>query len=243
MGFIINPYAHGSVDPNNPGKTGLVAWWKVNEESGTRFDAHASFDLTDFNTTGFATGLIGNALNPIAANKEIVKRADAYTGEFESAADMSAMCWVKAANVEPLNTAFFIKYLDGTNNGWLLRTGVSTRHFNFTSKNSGGGINVSAVNLPSSTGWDFVVVGHDSTQVGNEMYISHNADAIVRTAFTQPAINTSSSRMAIGGTSHATLQFWNGPIDICAFWSRVLTEGEKTWLYNSGAGRDYSELA
>jgi len=46
------PYA----DLTTAEKTGLVAFWHLNEPSGTRYDAHGSNDLTDNNTVGVATG-------------------------------------------------------------------------------------------------------------------------------------------------------------------------------------------
>ena len=40
----------------NPGTTDLIAWEELNEESGTRVDAHGSNDLADDNTVLFDTG-------------------------------------------------------------------------------------------------------------------------------------------------------------------------------------------
>ena len=47
--------------PSNPGTTGLVSYWALDETSGTRYDSHGSNDLTDNNTVGYTTGVQGNA--------------------------------------------------------------------------------------------------------------------------------------------------------------------------------------
>src|SRR3990167_8235506 len=49
------PQAHAALRDN------MVAWWELNEESGTRVDAHSTNDLTDNNTVLFGTGIVGNA--------------------------------------------------------------------------------------------------------------------------------------------------------------------------------------
>jgi hypothetical protein len=46
--------------------------------------------------------------------------------------------------------------------------------------------------------------------------------------------------MRIGAFAYAGI-YTNGSIDEVGFWKRVLTADERTWLYNSGAGRTYSE--
>lgn len=39
-------------------KTNLIAWWDLDEVSGTRFDSHGSNDLTDNRTVSSATGIV-----------------------------------------------------------------------------------------------------------------------------------------------------------------------------------------
>ena len=54
---------------------GLVAFWKLNEQSGTRAAAFSSNDLTDNNTVTFAAGILGNAAVFTSANSEYLSRA------------------------------------------------------------------------------------------------------------------------------------------------------------------------
>lgn len=54
----------------------LVAFWKLGEASGTRFDSVGSNDLTDNNTVTQAAGKIGNAANFVSANQEYLSSVD-----------------------------------------------------------------------------------------------------------------------------------------------------------------------
>lgn len=58
--------------------TDLVAWWSLDETSGTRVNAHnpGTYDLTDNNTVGYDTGVVGNAASFVGANSEFLSRND-----------------------------------------------------------------------------------------------------------------------------------------------------------------------
>lgn len=51
--------------------------------------------------------------------------------------------------------------------------------------------------------------------------------------------NTSVAAMAIGKNIVNNVQYFNGSIDEVGIWSRELTSGEVTSLYNAGAGLQY----
>lgn len=52
--------------------TDLVAWYSLDEESGTRVNVHnpGTYDLTDNNTVGYDTGMAGNAASFVDTNSE-----------------------------------------------------------------------------------------------------------------------------------------------------------------------------
>jgi hypothetical protein len=61
--------------------------------------------------------------------------------------------------------------------------------------------------------------------------------------------NTASTTIAPQDTSNALKigtggvnELWDGVIDEVAFYKRVLTPAERTWLYNNGAGHSYADL-
>ena len=53
---FVQPYRFGS--PSSTLDTSLIAYWKLDEESGTRVDAQGANDLTDNNTVLFGAGII-----------------------------------------------------------------------------------------------------------------------------------------------------------------------------------------
>ena len=66
--IIIRPYATVA---SSTLSTGLLAFWKMAETSGTRYDETANNeDLTDNNTVSYATGKVGNAADFEASNNE-----------------------------------------------------------------------------------------------------------------------------------------------------------------------------
>jgi len=46
----------------------------------------------------------------------------------------------------------------------------------------------------------------------------------------------------VGAQNTSETFFFDGLIEEVAFYKRVLTAAERTWLYNSGAGRAYAEV-
>jgi hypothetical protein len=47
--------------PLRGGTTNLIAWWSMDETSGTRFDSHGTNALSDNGNVGTTTGVVGNA--------------------------------------------------------------------------------------------------------------------------------------------------------------------------------------
>ena len=79
--------------------TGLVSWWKLDEESGTRADAVGTNHHTDNNTVGYASGKIGNAANFVAANSESLTLGIAGVIPFGTE-DFSVSFWLKPAGFD-----------------------------------------------------------------------------------------------------------------------------------------------
>ena len=60
----------------SPFLSGLIAYWTLDEASGTRVDAHGNNDLSDNNTVTSTTGKVGDAAAFATANSEYLSRAD-----------------------------------------------------------------------------------------------------------------------------------------------------------------------
>ena len=73
----------------------LVAYWPLDEFSGTRSDSHfRGIDLTDNNTVGSATGVNNSGSDFIEPNEEYLSTTN--TGSFITTGSVTLAAWVKA---------------------------------------------------------------------------------------------------------------------------------------------------
>lgn len=216
--------------------TDLAHYWTLNEGSGTRADSVGSVTLTDNNTVGSVAGINADAANFIRANSEFLSYSTPQS--------------VMPADGLPWTIAFWIK---ATMVGAALVTDAmfGNKGFSLTATASGGqvtmavgdgttqisqNIGATASLLPAASS-HLVVMWWDSADSKFACSID-NAAAVASSstvAYKQPQ---GPGVFRIGGFGAAT----NGPdgwIDEYAIWSRVLTSGERTTLYNSGVGKFY----
>jgi hypothetical protein len=202
--------------------SGLVSCWDLDETSGTRYDSVGGNDLTDNNTVSYTTGKIGNAASFTAANSEYlsVTSSDFLVGT----GGMSVVAWVQY-------TAGVYGIFAGTNTantvGWRFSMPNANTAIRFTTGNNIFGTRTTALNT-----WYMVFVYWDpNTQVGG---ISVNDGQ--RATANYDLMDDGS--FVLGGTPSISSKYLTGYVDQVAFFSRVLSSGEVTDLYNSGSGRD-----
>ena len=246
IGFLLalsvhtyDPPRYARADDGADLKTDLVAWWDLEEESGVRYDAHGSNDLTDNNTVLYAAGVISNAADFTAANTEylsIADNSDLSSGDV----DMTLACWVNADSLAS-NPSIFGKWVGPAKKEYYLRytTDAGLNRYDwYWSTDCLATANVAAntLGLPSTGTWYYLIAWHDS--VSDTISIMVNDGAADSTAAAGGCDQDHSFQMAaLDGLAN-----WDGQIDICAVWKRTLTAAEKTWLYNSGNGRQYSDI-
>ena len=232
----------GSDAPTNPETDNLVAWWSMDEASGTRADSHGSNDLTDHNTVGSATGKKSNAADFTSANSEALYIADNADLSFGDE-DFTICGWVSLDSKSASRAIVGKWHFSGSSREYYLgySSGPDRIAF-FVSSDGTGNTSVSADNLgsPSTSTWYFVAAYHDAT--ANEIGISVNAGAIDTTAHTTGA-NDGSSEFNIGSYNNHAGNFQEGQLDEICLFDKVLSRAEMDWLYNSGSGRAYSEFS
>lgn len=219
----------------------LVAYWNLDEASGQRNDSHTSgLHLTDNNTVTSATGPDGGtAASFAAASSEYLSRAsssafDLATGNFCAA----GWLYLTTKSTVELDALSIVIGRDNTTATRDWRLGYS----NFGGSNAFGfsvsnGSSVAAVQTAgASTGqWYFVVGWRD----GASIYLQVDGGSVASQALAITPAN-SSNPLQIG----RVLPFYsNGRHAFVGLWSRILTAAERTWLYNSGAGRNYAAVA
>jgi hypothetical protein len=238
---VLSGQAAPLTDPTNPGTTGLIAWWELNEASGTREDSHSTNDLTDNNTVTAASGKKGNAGVFVAANNESLTIDDNAGLSGDDATPITFGTWVYMSSLGGgVNQYIFSKY-EGTPEYRLYYNGTTDR-FSVTFCNSASSCPSATANnfgAPSLNTWYFIMAGSDGTNV----WISVNAGTRNTSAFASYVRDfTTTFRIGENKTSSPRGSF-DGMIDEAFFYKRSLTTDDEAWLYNSGTGRSYCEVA
>ena len=211
----------------------LVAYWKLEEATGTRVDATGrGNDLTDNNTVGQAVGKIGNCAQFVSANSEylsILDNADVRTGDI----DWTIGFWCKLDNKTD-HRVIIAKDDLGTQREYSCYYHLSLDRIivEFQGTNY-----VKADNLgsPVLNTWYGILFWHDS--VANQICIRVNNGAANTVTTTVPGA-TKASQFRIGAFANS-VDFLGGLVDSVGIWKRLLSADEQTEWYNNGNGNEY----
>jgi len=215
----------------------LISYWKLDEASGNALDAHGSNDLTDTNTVGSATGIINNGRDFEDTNSEyftIADNASLSTGDI----DFTVQAWIKPESLVGNLTYVMSK-------GKVGQVGSEyALHINFS--DTPAFQVVSGVPSAATATWGsalsagtlyHLLAWHDAS--ANQVGITVNDGTPVTASFSDGS-QDGTKPFRIGLDSETTASsYFDGVIDECAFWKRMLTAGERTQLYNSGSGLAY----
>lgn len=219
----------------------LIAWWKLEEASGTRVDSHTSgYDLTDVNTVGQGTGKQGNCGDFERDNNECLYIND----PFYIASAFSASFWVfiesdgSAANDQRLIDKWY------TSSEYIIRLNGNPLKIQALFSCSGGTvIATGATSITIASGWNHIVVTYDTTN-GAKIYLNGNTTPD-GSAAAKGTVNNTTEPLTLGAarsSGGAISSPLDGLLDEVAIWDKVLSSTEITELYNSGAGITYEDL-
>ncbi len=217
----------------------LVAYWKLDEASGNALDAHIGNDLTDNNTVTADTGKINGCRTFAQGSTEffsLADNSDLSTGDI----DFSISCWVNGTTFANF-PGILGKSDDGTHLEYWLFENSDTGRFRFGVSNDGSSAAFATADnfgAPSTGVWYFIVCWHDS--VANTINIQVNNGTADATSYSSGVVNGASS-FRIGRAVGSDF-CWNGLIDECGFWKKVLSTDEKTALYGAGSGLSYDSF-
>jgi hypothetical protein len=230
----------------------LIAWWDLEETFGTnQADSHTNeLDLTrngPMNWTG--DGKPGNAA--IFASADVSKLTHADNDLFDVAGDPSFTWafWMRADTVvdtgqhtlvckgpnNDKNASPYFIQIDGFGSGnaklsFFIGDGASTES---------AGTATDTIQADNNT-WHFIVCTYNNAVPDLTIYVDNSLS--FNTSVSITPVSTSDS-LTIGASGAAgPLRLYDGDIDSLAFWKRILTSEERASLYNSGAGKSYSEL-
>lgn len=237
----------GTSNPFNGHTTltqGLVSYWKLNEQSGVRYDSITASgnNLTDNNTVTYVNqGPTGTAATFTAANSESLGRTNASLVNWPTG-DFHLGFWVYSSQDVPAAVGNVISKRSLTQIEWRIQTGeiagVSDRVYLFASSDGTTEdvqVNLGVGSLPYRQ-WTFV----ELRRTGNTIGIAANGGAF--TDGTLSSVFNGTAPFQMGCVNATPALFYNGNLDNVGVWNRVLSASERTSIYNTGAGKSYSEL-
>lgn len=214
-----------------------AAYWKLDEASGSATDSIGSETLTDNNTVTSAAGKQGTARQFTAANSESLSHADDATLSVPSGS-LTFAAWVYANSYGGVSKVIISKDDGGGNREYDLYYHGAQNKFSFIVWDSGGTpyeVFASTLGAPSTATWYFVVAWYDVALQTLNLQVNNGG---VDTTTSVPSTRDQAAPFALGAMSSGAL-FWDGRIDEVGLWKQVLTSGDRTDLYNSGAGVTY----
>lgn len=229
--IMVTPATFSDVK-NSSLATSLISYWELEESSGTRVDSHGSNDLTDNNTVTQGTGIQGNCADFEETNSEYLSVSNG--GTFDLTAG-SVSFWV---NPETLRTTTYSPEIVSTgvntgNAGFVARYSFVDQKINFFFGGAGTVYAESTTVLTAGT-WYHVVCTWDTSRA--DVYVNGSLEGSDTGGGT---LTAGASELRIGRDATTTNRYFDGLIDEVGIWSRAITSGEVSALYNSGSGIPY----
>jgi len=213
--------------------TGLVAYWKLDEASGTRADSIGSNNLTDNNTVTQAAGKKDNSAQFTEANSEYLSITDNAALSVEGQS-FSIACWVYLDS-KPSNAMVIAERSRSGGTVWeygLVWDSAPYSKFRFDVNTTVSSLYATTFGSPSLSTWYFIVAWFDAD--ANTVNIQVN-DGTVDSVHSTGSVAPTTSIFSIGARTGSSI-FFDGRIDELSFWKRVLTAQERSDLYNGGTG-------
>ncbi len=210
--------------------SGLIACWDMDELTGTRVDHIGAFNVAMTNSVPGVTGKVRKAAQFVLATpvNYLSRAADFYR---LGASAFTLAFWVQLSSLPGTNQAI-ISMGNSPNAGqytWLVLA-LSTGQIEGAFDGGGAGVILSSSNL-SVGAWTFVVIWHDGTNLRLQM----NNGTIASSAAVFRDIIGATGTFSFGAMGIGNTKL-DGLVDSTQVWNRVLSAGERSTVWNSGAG-------
>lgn len=210
----------------------LLAFWRLDEASGTREDAHTTNrDLTEVPTIGAGLGRVSNAasFSGAGAGRCLNRIRTALEGTDR---DFSICSWVKFdSGFSGLQFVVDLEDSVPVTEYRLIATGTPYAFLWYY----GQGVVQSPASVVAGV-WYFLYAWHRASdnQIGIKVNNSYS------TTSTGGTYTASAGEFTLGNWSPATGNDvpLDGVIDMTGVWSKLLTDADLAYLYNSGFGRN-----
>lgn len=221
--------------------TNLVSYWKLDESSGNAADSVGSNTLTNNNTTPFVAAKINNGADMENSSAQSFSITDASQTGLDITGDMSISLWVNLESAPSGDVMYFVtKYKAGGNNSYAFDYQDSAGTKNLLFANSFNGTADVAVTVAQTLtlgSWFHLVAVYTAAAGSCQFYV--NGSSLGTPTGLGTSIFNGTADFSLGGQDGGSSVKFDGIMDEVGVWSRTLTSGEVTTLYNGGAGISY----
>jgi hypothetical protein len=205
-------------------------------------DTGAVTALTNNNTVTFVSSTpspiaaVSNSAKFVAASSQSLSHADA-TGINVAGIDFSLQMWFYSTGNNMTMASKDTGGFGAREFWWQYTFGTGSSNPVFIQMNSGGSI--SSANIGNNA-WRHAVFTYNATTKGGILYL----DGASAGSFTYANNPAGTSTLYIGAHGNGgPANFWTGNLSLFGVWrNRILSSGDVTLLYNSGAGLSYAAM-
>lgn len=213
----------------------LVAYYPLDESSGTRADALGSYDLTAFNSPTSGAGIQGNAAEFASASSQYLEGTITANRNGKS---WFASVWVKVA-ASPSGGQNFLSTANPTNGKGIDIAINSSKALNWRLWTGGTFYNANFDASLTNNTWHHVVVAYNATTSELVTWLdaaNKKTTASIATIQSETTVTVSLGyRPAFGGQ-----EYFDGLVDEVGIWlNKYPTDDEIAELYNAGVGIAY----
>lgn len=237
--IIIRP-----LEPASTGtlSTGLIAFWNLDETSGTRYDEIGSNDLAEYGTIDYGTGLDGNAAQFTRNTKEALYCSDNADLSFDSDDSFTIAFWAK----RDTNVVESFTYLgkgsgqaQSTSEYFVQARNISGSMFTYCAVSDSATtirLTTNTTNI-NDTDWHFILIWYNAAIDSVRVRVDETYGT--RQSFT-PGLYDGFNDFQIGWKGTGQSYYFGGLIDMVGIWSRcpVISNGYAMAdsIYNGGSG-------
>jgi hypothetical protein len=218
----------------------LLSYWKFDESSGNASDSVGGLTLTNNGTATFTAGKINNCAT-LNGSSQYFSNTD--PASMDGMSQFSASFWLNPSSLV-VDQQPFTKWGTtlGTNQAWRFiiedHTGLKMG-WNIGDGSSNGGV-YGSTTIGNSAWAHIVLTWNGSLALGSRAKMYVNGSDVTTSDTTLATMLAGTADLIVGNrTGLPAGGYYNGSIDEVGVWSRALTSGEVSSLYNSGSGLQY----